>query len=183
MLGWLAVFASAPLLLSPLVAQVARRGPADLPFATTVRVERDATTVYVSGIVPDVVDEVRGADRPARWGDTETQARSVFRKLAQALGEQGMTLSDIVMLRVYLVAPPTMTRMDYAGFSRAYAEVFGARVRLEKPARATLQVQGLVNPAHLIEIEATAARSAAHGIAARRSASCAQTKRRGVPTR
>jgi enamine deaminase RidA (YjgF/YER057c/UK114 family) len=139
----------------PAAAQVTRVDAPGRPYAASVRVPAGATVVHVSGIVADP----GGAGDAPRWGDTEAQARAVLRQLAAALAAQRMTVGDVVALRVYLVAPPGAERMDYAGFSRAYAEVFG-QIR---PARATVEVRGLVDPGQLVEIEATAARAAPCG--------------------
>jgi enamine deaminase RidA (YjgF/YER057c/UK114 family) len=71
-----------------------------------------------------------------------------------------MGLGDIVMMRVFLVAPPGQARMDFAGMMTAYREFFGTAAQPAKPARSTLQAAGLVDPGWLVEIEATAARPA-----------------------
>ena len=73
-----------------------------------------------------------------------------------ALKEQGLGLGDVVMMRVFLVAPAGQ-RMDFAGMMKAYRDYFGTAAQPNKPARSTIQVAGLVDPGWLVEIEVTAA--------------------------
>jgi enamine deaminase RidA (YjgF/YER057c/UK114 family) len=74
------------------------------------------------------------------------------------LKQHGLGLGDIVMMRVFLVAPPGTERMDFAGMMTAFREKFGTAAQPLKPARSTMEVAGLVDPGWLVEIEATAAR-------------------------
>jgi enamine deaminase RidA (YjgF/YER057c/UK114 family) len=138
---------------------VSRIGPQESPLAVSVGVPASAELVYVSGSVPDAVDSAAPAGSVERFGDTETQTRSVLNKLDAALAERGMSLADVVMMRVFLVAPSGQPRMDFAGMMRAYRERFGTAQQPNKPARSTMQVAGLVDPGWLVEIEVTAARS------------------------
>jgi enamine deaminase RidA (YjgF/YER057c/UK114 family) len=116
--------------------------------------------VYVSGTVPDAVRADAPQGSVERYGDTYTQTRSVLAKIERELAGHGLGLSDVVMMRVFLVAPPGETRMDFAGMMRAYRERFGTPQQPNKPARSTMQVAGLVDPGWLVEIEVTAARPA-----------------------
>lgn len=134
-----------------------RIGSAQSPISTSVSVPPGSRLVYISGTVPDVVDLAAPEGSVARFGDTEAQTRSVLRKIQGSLAEQGLGLGDIVMMRVFLVAPAGQ-RMDFAGMMRAYREMFGTKEQPNKPARSTMQVAGLVDPGWLVEIEVTAAR-------------------------
>ncbi|HEY0131080.1 MAG TPA: Rid family hydrolase, partial [Allosphingosinicella sp.] len=87
------------------------------------------------------------------------QTRSVLRKIEAQLKQHDMGLGDIVMMRVFLIAPPGQARMDFAGMMTAYREFFGTAAQPGKPARSTLQAAGLVDPGWLVEIEATAAKA------------------------
>ena len=78
-------------------------------------------------------------------------------KIDTALREQGLGLGDVVMMRVFLVAPAGSSRMDFAGMMRGYRAMFGTPAQPNKPARSTMQVAGLVDPGWLVEIEVTAA--------------------------
>jgi len=136
---------------------VKRMGAADSPISISVEIAADSRIVYVSGSVPDPVDPAAPAGSVARFGDTAAQTRSVLGKIEAQLKQHGMGLGDIVMMRVFLVAPPG-ERMDFAGMMTAYREKFGTKAQPAKPARSTMQVSGLVDPGWLVEIEATAAR-------------------------
>jgi enamine deaminase RidA (YjgF/YER057c/UK114 family) len=136
---------------------VIRSGAADSPISATVEVPPGAV-VYVSGTVPDVANPAAPARSVERYGDTEAQTRSVLSKIDALLAQRGMTLGDVVMMRVFLAAPPGQPRMDFAGMMRAYRERFGTPEQPNRPARSTMQVAGLVDPGWLVEIEVTAAR-------------------------
>ena len=134
-----------------------RIGPPASPLSTSVSVSPGSRLVYISGTVPDAVDAAAPEGSVARYGDTESQTRSVLAKIDAALREQGLTLADVVMMRVFLVAPPGSPRMDFAGMMRGYRASFGTPAQPNKPARSTMQVAGLVDPGWLVEIEVTAA--------------------------
>ena len=137
--------------------QPGRVGPAQSPISTSVSVPPGSRLVYVSGTVPDVDDPAAPEGSVARFGDTEVQTRSVLRKVQASLAGQGLGLGDVVMMRVFLVAPAGQ-RMDFAGMMRAYREMFGTSEQPNKPARSTMQVAGLVDSGWLVEIEVTAAK-------------------------
>lgn len=142
----------------PAWAQAPQRlGPAQSPIASSVEVPSGSRLVYISGQVPDAVNPAAAEGSVERYGDTEAQTRSVIAKLESALKAHGLALSDIVMMRVFLVAPPGQQRMDFAGMMRGYRAFFGTAGQPNKPARSTMQVGGLVDPGWLVEIEATAA--------------------------
>ena len=144
---------------SPLAAQApTRMGPAESPIASSVEVPAGNRLVYVSGQVPDVVNAAAVEGSVERFGDTEAQTRSVIRKIEGVLKAHRLTLGDVVMMRVFLVAPPGQPRMDFAGMMRGYRGFFGTPAQPNKPARSTMQVGGLVDPGWLVEIEVTAAR-------------------------
>lgn len=134
-----------------------RIGPDASPISTSVAVQPGSRLVYISGTVPDVTDPAAPEGSAARYGDTETQTRSVLKKVEAALAAQGLGLGDVVMMRVFLVAPAGQ-RMDFAGMMKAYREYFGTPKQPNKPARSTMQVAGLVDPGWLVEIEVTAAK-------------------------
>ena len=144
---------------SPLHAQAPKRtGAPEAPIAASVEVPAGSRLVYVSGQVPEAADATAAEGSVARYGDTETQTRSVIRKIDGVLKQHGLGLGDVVMMRVFLVAPPGQPRMDFQGMMRAYSASFGTKDQPNKPARSTMQVAGLVNPGWLVEIEVTAAK-------------------------
>ena len=137
--------------------EVRRLGPSESPISASVEVPPGSRLVYVSGSVPDPVDAAAPAGSVQRYGDTATQTRSVLRKIATQLAMHNLSLRDVVMMRVFLVAPPGQARMDFAGMMTAYREFFGTEAQPMRPARSTMQVSGLVDPGWLVEIEVTAA--------------------------
>jgi enamine deaminase RidA (YjgF/YER057c/UK114 family) len=141
------------------VAQSApvRIGPEQSPIATSVRVPAGSQIVYVSGTVPDPVAPDAPAGSVDRYGDTAAQTRSILGKIEKVLAQQSMALGDVVMMRVFLVAPPGQPAMDFGGMMKAYSERFGTAAQPNKPARSTMEVAGLVDPGWLVEIEVTAA--------------------------
>lgn len=143
--------------------EVRRLGPAQAPISVSAEVPAASRIVWVSGTVPDPVDPAAPAGSVQRYGDTAAQTRSVLGKIEAQLKQHGMGLGDIVMMRVFLVAPPGQARMDFAGMMTAYREYFGTAAQPNKPARSTLQAAGLVDPGWLVEIEATAARPKGKG--------------------
>lgn len=146
------------LIAAPASAQDIRRvGAPEAPISGSVEVPAGSRIVWVSGQVPDVADPNAPAGSVQRFGDTATQTRSVIRRIEAQLRNHGLALDDVVMMRVFLVAPPGQSRMDFAGMMTAYREFFGTRDRPNRPARSTMQVGGLVDPGWLVEIEVTAA--------------------------
>ena len=144
--------------MAPASAQAPKRmGSAESPIAASVDVPPGSRLVYVSGQVPDVVNSAAPEGSVERFGDTETQTRSVIRKIEGVLKQNGLGLGDVVMMRVFLVAPPGQARMDFAAMMRGYRAFFGTPQQPNKPARSTMQVGGLVDPGWLVEIEVTAA--------------------------
>jgi enamine deaminase RidA (YjgF/YER057c/UK114 family) len=135
------------------VAQLARVGSGAV--ADAVEAKGPVDTLYVSGFTPSAVDPAT----PSVRGDTRTQTRSILTQLGAILKGQGYGYGDVAMLHVYLVADPANGgKMDFAGMKQAYAEVFGTPGQPGRPARATVQVAGLVDEGQLVEIEAVAVR-------------------------
>ena len=88
------------------------------------------------------------------WGDTKTQALSVFGRMKDSLAQLGLGFGDVVAMTVYLVGDPAKGgRMDFEGLMAAYSQFFGTAEQPNLPARSTVQVAGLVQPGMLVEIE------------------------------
>jgi enamine deaminase RidA (YjgF/YER057c/UK114 family) len=162
------------LLLGGLIAAAAaaddgivRRGGEAFPIASSVRVPAGAETLWLSGLLPDVVDANAAVGSAERFGDTEAQTRSVIAKVRAELEAAGWSLGDVVKMNVYLVADPAKDdRMDFAGMMLAYREAFGSDAQPTLPARTTVEVSGLPVPGALVEIEVVAARVPATDAAA-----------------
>lgn len=141
---------------------IRHEGAAGSPILAGVTVRAGTDMLYLSGQVPPVVDQAAPPNSRAAFGDTNTQATGVFRKIEILLRAQGYSLSDVVKLTVFLVGDPEKGgTQDFKGFSEAYAQFFGTTEQPNKVARSTVQVAALANPGFLVEIEATAARSSA----------------------
>lgn len=132
------------------------------PIARAVEVAPDTALIYHSGIVPRPQD--RDAERFSRayYGDTETQALSVFQRFEESLSDLGVGFGDVVKMTVFLVGDPENDgRMDFAGFMRAYSKHFATDDQPNKPARSVVQISGLAGgPNMLVEIEMVIAKPA-----------------------
>ena len=131
----------------------------DFPIASGVIVPPGAETYYVSGIVPSAVDPDADPNSRAAYGDTRQQTISVLTRMKDTMEAAGWSLGDIVMMRVYLVGDEaTGGRLDFGGFMSGYSEFFATPEQPNKPARAVVEVAGLIRPGWRVEIEAQAAR-------------------------
>jgi enamine deaminase RidA (YjgF/YER057c/UK114 family) len=117
-------------------------------------------TFYLSGQLASPVtpaDAAKGT--PAVYGDTKTQAASVFAKIQKALAEQGLGMKDVVKMTVFLGPDPTTGKLDFAGMQSEYVKYFGTADQPNKPARSAFQVAALAAPWALLEIEVIAVKS------------------------
>jgi enamine deaminase RidA (YjgF/YER057c/UK114 family) len=141
--------------------EVTRYVPEGAFIAQSVVVPAGYETIYISGLLPPQNNQAGPVGSTARYGGgTEAQAELVFKRLEEALAVQNLGLGDVVMMRVYLAGDPAQGgAMDFAGMMAAYKRYFGTPTQPNKPARATMQVAGLVGgPGPLIEVEAQAVR-------------------------
>ncbi len=135
-------------------AEVTRVSAGSFPISSAVVVPPGAQFAYVSGTTAPAP----AAGTPA--GDTEAQTVGALGRISDLLKAQGMSLADVVMLRVYLVADPAKGgHMDFSGMMAGYTQFFGTAAQPNKPARTTVQVAGLAGPGALVEIEAQAAKT------------------------
>jgi enamine deaminase RidA (YjgF/YER057c/UK114 family) len=112
-------------------------------------------TFYLSG---QLADPVSGTGESAVYGDTKTQAASVFAKIQKALQAQGLDMKDVVKLTVFLGPDPKTGKLDFAGMQSEYVKYFGTPQQPNKPARSAFQVAALAAPWAMLEIEAIAVR-------------------------
>jgi enamine deaminase RidA (YjgF/YER057c/UK114 family) len=125
-----------------------------LPIARAVEVPAGKTIIFHSGMTPTPANPKAEAGTPAYWGDTKTQALSVFGRIEESLDKLGLGFGDVVAMTVYLVGDPAKGgRMDFEGFMAAYTQFFGTTEQPNLPARSTVQVVGLVQSGMLVEIE------------------------------
>ena len=114
-------------------------------------------TYYLSGQLASPVtpaDTAKGT--PAEYGDTKTQAASVFAKIQKALQAQGLDMKDVVKMTVFLGPDPKTGKLDFAGMQSEYVKYFGTKDQPNKPARSAFQVAALAAPWALLEVEVIA---------------------------
>ncbi|MDP2137424.1 MAG: RidA family protein [Candidatus Didemnitutus sp.] len=136
-------------------------GEASWSIASGVAIPVGRSGFWTSGTVPTQLNK-EGATVYERYGDTYTQAVSCLRNIEAVLAQQGLTLKDVVYLRVYLTPDAAKSgKTDYPGWFKAYGEFFNNEQNPAKTARSTVGVHSLVSPDWLIEIEAFAVYPAA----------------------
>ena len=145
----------------------AQEPPADVAFsvapgssiASDVAIPAGRALYYTSGTVPMVLDEKIPVGSRERYGmDTKTQGVGCLKAIEKLLQAKGLTMKDVVYLRVYVVPDKEKGgQCDFKGWFEAYGQFFGTTENPTKPARSTVGVAALVSPDWLIEIEAVAA--------------------------
>lgn len=130
----------------------------DFPILTAVEVPGDATLVYLSGTVPQVIDDSAEQGSTERFGDTAAQTASALASIEAKLESMDLVMSDIIKMQVYLVAPDGSDTMDFSGFMEGYVQYFGTDAQPNLPTRSVFEVAGLANPSWLVEIEVVAVR-------------------------
>ncbi len=131
------------------------------PISRAVEVPGSATTVYLSGAVPAVINDGADPNSPDAFGNTEAQTVSVLKAIEAALSDLNLQMGDVVKMQVFLVEPVGADGMDFAGFMEGYTQFFGTETQPHLPVRSVFEVAGLANPAWLVEIEVTAVRPVA----------------------
>ncbi len=117
-------------------------------------------TYYLSGQLASPVTPADAAKGTAAdYGDTKTQAASVFAKIQSALKDQGLDMKDVVKMTVFLGPDPKTGKLDFAGMQSEYLKFFGTPDQPNKPARSAFQVAALAAPWALLEIEVIAIKS------------------------
>jgi len=117
-------------------------------------------TFYLSGQLASPItpaDPAKGTQ--ADYGDTKAQAASIFQKIQAALKEQGLDMTDVVKMTVFLGPDPKTGKLDFAGMQSEYVKYFGTKEQPNKPARSAFQVAALAAPWALLEIEVIAVKS------------------------
>ncbi|MEK8130398.1 RidA family protein [Paenibacillus filicis] len=125
-------------------------------ISSGVSVPTGASYLFTSGTVPPLLNK-DGKTVYERYGDTKTQATGVLKTIEKQLADKGLSLKDVVYLRVYVTPDAAKdNKFDFAGWNEAYALFFNNADNPVKTARSTVGVPALVSPDWLIEIEAVA---------------------------
>ncbi len=141
-------------------SEVVRHGlpDSDFPILQAVEIPADATLVYLSGTVPEVIDDSAESGSPEQFGDTAAQSESVLAAIKRKLAAIDLDMGDVVKMQAYLVAPEGEDAMDFQGFMDGYTQFFGTEDQPDLPTRSVFEVAGLANPSWLVEIEVVAVR-------------------------
>src|SRR3954468_11550230 len=73
------------------------------PIALAVQVPPTATTYYLSGQVPPVVNKDADPQSPQAYGDVKTQTVGVLNRIKGILEGLGLGMADVVKMQVFLV--------------------------------------------------------------------------------
>ena len=164
-------------------------------IANGVSVGKDVELYFTSGIGPAPINAALPVGTPERFIDTaqfpggvltpgvtitEAQALNALARIQGNLATVGLTMRDVLSLRVYLDNPPGAPTMDFNRFNFAYKQFF-ANVNLHtgqtipqpigtgtpgppltvnpvRPSRTVIEVASLPVAGWLVEIEAIAKR-------------------------
>ena len=105
------------------------------------RAVRIGSVIEVSGTVAFNGNKVIGEN------DEYIQTKYILEKIGKALIDAGATLKDVVRTRIYL-----KNISKWNGVAKAHREIFNEI----KPATTMVEVNALISPEFLVEIEATA---------------------------
>jgi enamine deaminase RidA (YjgF/YER057c/UK114 family) len=142
-------------------AAVSLPGSKQSPIASGLALPAGRAMFWTSGTVAETIKE-GGKTAHEACGDTYTQGVSILKNIERQMEAQGLTMKDVVYLRVY-VAPDMEKdgKPDFPGWFKAYGEFFNNPQNPNKTARSTVGVAALVAPVWLIEVEAFAVYPAA----------------------
>lgn len=154
-----ALLAATPLAAADNVVRYPLPNGSTFPIALAVETSPGTTLIHHSGLTPRPIDPEAERFSEAYWGDTKTQALSVFGRMESSLEALGVGFGDIIKMTVFLVGTEaTGGRLDFAGFMEAYTQYFGTEAQPNLPARSAVQVAGLAAPGMLVEVEVIIAR-------------------------
>jgi enamine deaminase RidA (YjgF/YER057c/UK114 family) len=118
------------------------------PVASVVEVPAGGRTVFIGG-------QSAASRGILHTGDTEAQTVATLERIRAILKERGMSMGDIVILRVFLGTDPRTGKADREGMAIGFRQFFGTKSQLKLPTRTVLQVDGMDDHS-LVVIEAEA---------------------------
>lgn len=138
-------------------AALERFDRSDSSILKGVKVPENRAMYYASGIVAYPKDESKPAGDRERFGNTYEQSVSALKRIEEYLGEEGLSLKDVIAMKVYVAPDPLKgNQPDFEAWFKAYGEFFNNEQNPNKVARSTIGVYQLANPDLLIEIEVRA---------------------------
>ena len=147
-------------LAAPVLAEEPVRHPlpnSSFPILQAVEVPATATTVYLSGTVPGVLNADAEKGTIAAYGTMEEQTVSVLNRIQATLESLDMSMGDVIKMQAFLVAEDGKL-VDFSGFMDGYTQFFGTEDQPNLPVRSALVVDALANPGFLVELEVSAVR-------------------------
>ena len=130
----------------------------DFPILMAAEIPATTQLVYLSGTVPQVVNEEAPRNSMEAFGDTKAQTVSTLQSIEAKLKSLDLSMGDVVKMQVFLVRPEGADAMDFAGFMEGYTQFFGTDEQPNTPTRSVFEVAGLANKNWLVEIEVAATR-------------------------
>ncbi len=138
-------------------SEIERFDRQDSSILKGVKVPAGTDIYFASGIVANPKNAALPAGDPEKFGSTYEQSVSALKRIEEYLGEEGLSLKDVIAMKVYVAPDPANdNKPDFDGWFKAYAEFFNNEENPNKLARSTIGVYTLVNPDMLIEIEVRA---------------------------
>ncbi|KAA8605532.1 endoribonuclease L-PSP [Salipiger aestuarii] len=129
----------------------------DFPILQAVEVPGDATTVYLSGVVPAKKADAGDATGIEAYGNMEEQTVSVLTRIEKTLVSLDLSMGDVIKMQAFLVAEDGQP-VDFSGFMAGYTQFFATEAQPNVPTRSAMVVDALASPAWLVELEVTAVR-------------------------
>ncbi|MFZ2237268.1 MAG: RidA family protein [Dokdonella sp.] len=131
----------------------------DFPISAAVEIPAGKSLIFLSGMVPPVINKDAPKGSVASYGDTQTQTVSVLKRIEEQLARLKLGMGDVVKMQVFLVGDPDNAgKLDFAGFMKGYTQFFGTKEQPKLPVRSAFQIAALAGPGMLVEIEVTAVR-------------------------
>ena len=127
---------------------VQRIVPSGEPVASAVEIPAGGRTVFIGGQSA----ALRGVPH---GGDTEAQTVATLRRIQDILRARRMSMGDIVLLRIFLLADPKSGKPDRERMARGFNRFFGTVDQPNLPTRTVLQINGMDDNS-LVVIEAQA---------------------------
>lgn len=129
------------------------------PISMGVEIPAGRSLVFLSGMVPPVIDPTQPKDSIAAYGDTKTQTIGALKAIEANLKSIGLGMGDVVKMQVFMAGDPAKGgKLDFPGMMEGYTQFFGTPEQPNLPTRSAMQVAALANPGFLVEIEVAAVR-------------------------